>query len=77
MDFTLKPEVEDFRKRIRNFVETHVIPLETDPASYDKGDNITEDLMQSLRSKAKSEGLWALSMPLERCGQGLNKVGMA
>jgi acyl-CoA dehydrogenase len=77
MDFTLKPEVEDFRKRIRNFVETHVIPLETDPASYDKGENITEDLLQSLRSKAKSEGLWALSMPHERGGQGLNTVGMA
>jgi acyl-CoA dehydrogenase len=77
MDFTLKPEVEDFRKRIRNFVETHVIPLEADPASYDKGENITEDLMQSLRSKARSEGLWALSMPHERGGQGLNTVGMA
>ena len=47
MDFTLKPEVEDFRKRIRNFVETHVIPLEANPSSYDKGENITEDLIAS------------------------------
>ncbi len=77
MDFTLKPEVEDFRKRIRNFVETHVIPLEANPSSYDKGENITEDLLQVLRSKAKKEGLWALSMPHERGGQGLNTVGMA
>ena len=65
MDFTLKPEVEDFRKRIRNFVEAYVMPLETDPTSYDKGENITEDLLQVLRSKAKKEGLWALSMPHE------------
>jgi len=77
MDFTLTSEVEDFRKRIRAFVESYVIPLESDPASYDKGENIIEDLLQSLRAKAKKEGLWALSMPRDRGGQGLNTVGMA
>ena len=77
MDFTLTSEVEDFRKRIRAFVESYVIPLESDPASYEKGENITEDLLQSLRAKARKEGLWALSMPRDRGGQGLNTVGMA
>jgi acyl-CoA dehydrogenase len=77
MDFTLTSEVEDFRKRIRTFVESYVIPLESDPASFDKGENITEDLLRSLRAKARKEGLWALSMPRDRGGQGLNTVGMA
>ena len=77
MDFTLTSEVEDFRKRIRAFVEAYVIPLESDSASYGKGENITEDLLQSLRAKAKKEGLWAISMPHDRGGQGLDTVGMA
>jgi len=77
MDFTLSPEVEDFRKRIRAFIADHVLPVESDPASYDEGENITEDLLQTLRAKARGEGLWALSMPKDRGGQGLDMVGMA
>ncbi len=77
MDFTLSPEVEDFRKRIRAFVADHVLAVESDPASYDEGENITEDLLQTLRTKARDEGLWALSMPRDRGGQGLDTVGMA
>ncbi|NQV82935.1 MAG: acyl-CoA dehydrogenase family protein [Rhodospirillales bacterium] len=77
MDFTLIPEVEDFRQRIRAFVADHVLPLESDPASFDGHENITEDLLQSMRAKARAEGLWALSMPRDRGGQGLDTVGMA
>jgi acyl-CoA dehydrogenase len=77
MDFTLSLEVEDFRKRIRAFIADHVLPVESDPASYDEGENITEDLLQTLRAKARGEGLWALSMPKDRGGQGLDMVGMA
>ena len=28
MDFTLSPEIESLRIRVRNFVEEHVLPLE-------------------------------------------------
>ncbi|MBC8337989.1 MAG: acyl-CoA dehydrogenase family protein [Alphaproteobacteria bacterium] len=77
MDFTLPPEVEDYRKRIRAFVADHILPLEDDPASYDEHENITEDLLAEMRGKARAEGLWALSMPKERGGQGLDTVGMA
>ncbi len=77
MDFTLAPEIEDFRKRIRAFVANHILPLESDPASYDEGENIAEDLLRTLRAKARDEGLWALSMPQDRGGQGLDTVGMA
>ena len=31
MDFTLAPEIEDLRWRVRAFVEEHVLPLEADP----------------------------------------------
>jgi acyl-CoA dehydrogenase len=77
MDFTLSPEVEDYRKRIRGFVADRILPLESDPASFDAHENITEDLLGRLRGIAKAEGLWALSMPRDRGGQGLDTVGMA
>ncbi|MBI2978757.1 MAG: acyl-CoA dehydrogenase family protein, partial [Rhodospirillales bacterium] len=77
MDFTLSPETEDFRKRIRAFVEKRMLPLEADPKSYDGHQNIKLDLLEKLRGEAKKQGLWALSMPKKRGGQGLNTVAMA
>jgi len=77
MDFTLTPETESFRSRIRTFVEGKLLPLESDPASFDEHENINEDLLQAMRAEARKEGLWALSMPKDRGGQGLNTVAMA
>ncbi len=77
MDFTLSPEVEDFRKRIRAFVEKRLLPLEADANSYDGHENIRLDLLEKLRAEARKQGLWALAMPKKRGGQGLNTVGMA
>ena len=77
MDFTLSPAIVDIRKRIRVFVEHHLLALETDPESFDEHQNINQDLLGKMREKAKSEGLWALAMPTERGGQGLDTVSMA
>jgi len=77
MDFKLSPETEDFRKRIHAFVEEKLLPLESDPASFDKYENITEDLLQAMRAEAKDQGLWALAMPTKRGGGGLDTVSMA
>ena len=40
MDFTLAPEIEKVRLRTRQFVEEHVLPLESDAANYDEHENI-------------------------------------
>ena len=77
MDFTLLPATEDIRKRIRDFVEHHLLALEADPDSFDEHQNINQDPLGKMREKAKSEGLWALAMPTERGGQGLDTVSMA
>ena len=77
MDFTLLPATEDIRKRIRAFVEHHLLALEADPESFDEHQNINQDLLGKMREKAKSEGLWALAMPTGRGGQGLDTVSMA
>ena len=77
MDFTLPPEVEKTRQKIADFVASRIMPLEDDPNSYDPHENLREDLLHSLRAEAKTEGLWALSMPRERGGRGFDGVGMA
>ena len=76
MDFALPPEIDDYRARIRAFVDTHIIPLETNRANYDEHENIRSDLLEDIRAKVKAEGLWALQMPKDRGGQGLNVAGM-
>ena len=77
MDFTLPPEIDDYRTRIRTFVKDHVIPVEAHQGNYDEHDNIRHNLLEDLRTKAKAAGLWALQMPKELGGQGLNVAGMA
>ena len=77
MDFTLPPETEDLRRRIRAFVEDRIIPLEAKPESYDAHENIALEVLEELRGQAKAAGLWAPQMPAARGGLGLDTVGMA
>ena len=77
MDFSLPPEIDDLRKRVRAFVGAHVLPLEQDRANYDDHENIRLDVLGPLRAKAKAEGLWAPQMPKARGGLGLPMVGWA
>ena len=77
MDFSLSSRNEDFRQRVRAFVETHVMPLEGDSEAYDAGENIADQPLRRLRAMARDSGLWALQMGRERGGQGLDTVGMA
>ncbi len=77
MDFNLTPEISDFRDRIRDFVETNLIPLENDSEVYDEGENLNEQLLPKLREQARKAGLWCLQMPKARGGQSLGPVGMA
>jgi acyl-CoA dehydrogenase len=77
MDFVLPPEIEDFRHRIRRFVDERLIPLEADRANYDEHENIAPAVLERLRAAAKAEGLWALQMPKGLGGQGLPRIGMA
>lgn len=77
MDFLLSAEINDYRQRIRAFVNNELIPLESERSAYDAHENISEDLLAEKRALAKSKGLWCLQMPKERGGQGLSFVGMA
>lgn len=77
MDFTISPRIEDYRRRVAAFVEEHVLPLEADRANYDAHENIRIDVLDTVRAKAKAEGLWCLQLKEETGGQGLGKIGMA
>jgi len=77
MDFSLPADVDEVRLKIRTFVDEIIIPLESDPATYDDHENIREDVLAGLREQARAQGLWALSMPKARGGGGFGTVGMA
>ena len=77
MDFSLSPEINAVRERMRDFVASSILPLEQEASSYDEHENIRPELLESLREKVKTEGLWAPQMPKERGGLGLSVVGMA
>ena len=77
MDFSLSPEVDDVRQRVRKFVAREVMPLEENPANYDEHENIRLDVLDEVRARAKAEGLWAPQMPKELGGMGLPHIGWA
>ncbi len=77
MDFTLPPEIDALRLKVRGFVEEHLIPLESDPNAYDSHENIADEPLAAMRAKAMAVGLWAPQMPESRGGLGLNTQGMA
>ncbi len=77
MDFTLPPEIEALRLKVREFVAEEVVPLEADPDNYNEYDNIRMDLLETMRAKARAAGLWAPQMPKERGGLGLPVMGWA
>jgi acyl-CoA dehydrogenase len=77
MDFRISSKIDDYRSRIAAFVERELIPLESDPSTFDDHENIRLDLLQRMREKARDEGLWCLQLKPETGGVGLGKAGMA
>jgi acyl-CoA dehydrogenase len=77
MDFSITPELEALRLRVREFIAQEVMPLEARPESYNEYENIKLELVAPMRDKAKAAGLWAPQMPAERGGLGLAITGWA
>lgn len=77
MNFEISPRIEDYRVRIADFVDREILPLEADKASYDAHGNIALPLLETMRAKARAQGLWCLQLKPETGGQGLGRMGMA
>ena len=77
MDFSLPPDLDALRLKVRAFVRDHAIPLEADPANFDAHENIRLDRLKTLRAHAKQAGVWAPQAPVAWGGMGLSIVGRA
>src|SRR3954470_11024267 len=73
IDFTLAPEHEEVRQRVRSFVLDTIVPATKD--FDDENRVLARDeyirTIFSLRKQAKEEGLWLPHMPKEWGGMGL------
>ena len=58
MDFTLSPDIEDLRLRVRAFVEEHVLPLEADPENFSEHENIPEARLAKVRGLPGHDLYW-------------------
>lgn len=79
IDFTLAPEHEEIRRRVRAFVQETVIPAVADFGDEEKATTRDEYIrvIFELREKARAEGLWLPHMPKEWGGMGLGHVELA
>jgi acyl-CoA dehydrogenase len=77
IDFTLSPEIEDVRDRVRDFVQQSVRPVEEKGDSAGWGRDEWVAALGELRTEAKERGLWLPHMPAEWGGMGLGHVAMA
>ncbi|MDX1994592.1 MAG: acyl-CoA dehydrogenase family protein [bacterium] len=69
MDFTTPPHVQDVVRRVREFLDSEVIPVETHLRQ--SGEDLTVEIVQQLRAKARAAGIWAPTMPRELGGLGM------
>ena len=74
MDFTIPPHVQDLTHRVRQFVDSEVIPLEN--FIDDHQDGLPPDLLRDVRAKAKAARLWTPQLPAELGGLGLSLTEM-
>jgi len=77
MDFSIDPKLAELETKVRHLVREEIIPLESDPASYDAHGNISLPLLQQLRQKVRKAGLWAPQIPVEQGGLGCGPMAMA
>ena len=77
MDFNLPSHIESYRLRVKDFVDEHILPLESEPENFDEHESIVLPVLNGLRERARKEGLWALQISEARGGGGLPVIGMA
>jgi acyl-CoA dehydrogenase len=74
MDFTLSPKVVQLQKRVSDFMNEYVYPIEKrvdDEMSVHGKEHTEPEILKEVRKKAKAEGLWNLFMPDDHYGKGL------
>ncbi len=72
MDFTISPETNELVARVREYVDSRLVPLE--PRLLEGGFGEVLDELRSCRAEVRKLGLWAPNYPLEYGGLGANLV---
>jgi acyl-CoA dehydrogenase len=70
MDFSIPAHVQEIVSRVRQFIETEVIPLEK--FSDATPDGPPAAMIHAVRAKAKAAGLWGPQLAAEHGGMGLS-----
>lgn len=74
MNFELSPELATLRRRVRAFVDAHVLPAEAQVIAEDRGRRY--DTLRALQALVQQEGLWTPHLPPAWGGLGLGPLGM-
>ncbi len=74
MDFTIPEEITMLRQSLRKFIEKEVLPME-EKAGFDRDDGPPEELRQEVRKRSHELGFWAIDLPEEHGGGGLDTLG--
>jgi acyl-CoA dehydrogenase len=77
IDFTLAPDVESVRMRVRTFMDEEVRPTEEKLRQNESDRNAYITEIARLRQRAHDLGLWNPHLPKEWDGMGLGQVAMA
>jgi acyl-CoA dehydrogenase len=83
MDFAYSDRVQDLQRRVSAFMEEHVYPAEerfhAEIAENRRNGNAWQptQVMEELKAKAKTEGLWNLWLPESNLGAGLTNLEYA
>jgi acyl-CoA dehydrogenase len=74
MDFELSPKVKELQRKVSDFMNANVYPIEkqVDEEMAVPGKEHTEpQVLKDVRKKAKADGLWNMFLPDEENGKGL------
>ena len=81
MNMNLRPEAQELLERVSNFLESEVAPNEAKFHEQIKTDenrwNYFPEIVEELKDKAKSQGLWNLFLPESEFGAGLTNYEYA
>jgi acyl-CoA dehydrogenase len=63
MNFGYSPKVEDLRRRVRAFMDKHIVPRQRQWLEEVHAGHFPVSFMEELKANAKAEGLWNLFLP--------------
>ena len=69
MNFANSPKVEDLLRRVRSFMDEHIVPRQRQWLEEVHAGQYPVSFMEDLKAKAKAEGLWNLFLPHLKDGE--------